>query len=63
MISVDNVLMPSKINRYAKRFVLILIIAVLDLLFIPVGTLIGVYELWVLLQEDTAKLFQAPGKA
>jgi hypothetical protein len=39
--------------------VLILVIAVLDLLFIPIGTLIGIYVLWVLLQEDTAKLFRA----
>ena len=43
--------------------VLVLIIAVLDLLFIPIGTLIGIYELWVLLSEDTVKLFQAAGKA
>jgi len=42
--------------------VLVLIIAVLDLLFIPIGTLIGIYELWVLLSEDTVKLFQAAGK-
>ncbi|UCE40432.1 MAG: hypothetical protein JSV17_13350 [Candidatus Aminicenantes bacterium] len=39
--------------------VLILVIAVIDLMFIPVGTLIGIYALWVMLQEDTAKLFQA----
>lgn len=39
--------------------VLVLILAVLDLMFIPIGTLIGVYELWVLLQEDTAKLFES----
>ena len=38
--------------------ILVLIIAVLDLMFIPIGTLIGVYELWVLLQEDTARLFE-----
>ena len=38
--------------------VLILVIAVMDLMFIPIGTLIGIYELWVLLQEDTAKLFK-----
>ena len=43
--------------------VLVLVIAVLDLMLIPIGTLIGIYELWVLLQEDTAKLFQASGKA
>ena len=39
--------------------ILILVIAVMDLIFIPIGTLIGIYELWVLLQEDTAKLFKA----
>ncbi len=43
--------------------VLILVIAVIDLMFIPIGTLIGIYELWVLLQEDTAKLFQASAEA
>lgn len=43
--------------------VLVLIIAVLDLMLIPIGTLIGIYELWVLLQEDTAKLFQSFSKA
>ncbi len=43
--------------------VLVLIIAVLDLFMIPIGTIIGVYELWVLLNEETAKLFQAPSTA
>jgi hypothetical protein len=43
--------------------VLVLIIAVLDLLLIPIGTLIGIYELWVLLQEETIKLFAAPSKS
>ena len=43
--------------------ILVLIIAVMDLLFIPIGTLIGIYELWVLLQEDTAKLFQTSKQA
>jgi hypothetical protein len=43
--------------------ILVLIIAVMDLLFIPIGTLIGIYELWVLLQEDTAKLFITSNKA
>ena len=43
--------------------VLILVIAVIDLMFIPIGTLIGIYELWVLLQEDTAKLFHASAGA
>lgn len=43
--------------------VLVLIIAVLDLFMIPIGTIIGIYELWVLLNEDTVKLFRAPAKA
>ena len=37
--------------------VLVLIIACLDLLLIPLGTLIGIYELWVLLNEETTALF------
>jgi hypothetical protein len=43
--------------------VLVLIIAVMDLLLIPIGTLIGIYELWVLLQEETAKLFHPSHQA
>jgi hypothetical protein len=39
--------------------ILVLIIAVLDLCMIPIGTIIGVYELWVLLNEETAGLFRA----
>lgn len=36
---------------------LILIIAVIDLIQIPIGTIIGIYELWVLLNEKTIELF------
>jgi len=43
--------------------ILILIVACLDLLWIPIGTIIGIYELWVLLQDETAQLFKpASGK-
>jgi hypothetical protein len=38
--------------------ILILIVACLDLLWIPFGTIIGIYELWVLLQDETAQLFK-----
>ena len=38
--------------------ILILIVACLDLLWIPIGTIIGIYELWVLLQDETAQLFK-----
>ncbi len=37
--------------------ILILVVACLDLLWIPIGTMIGIYELWVLLNEETVKLF------
>lgn len=38
--------------------IVIIIIGCLDLLCIPIGTVIGIYELWVLLQDDTIRLFQ-----
>ena len=37
--------------------ILVLIIAVLDLFQIPFGTAIGIYTIWVLLNDETAKLF------
>ena len=37
--------------------IIILVMACLDLLWIPIGTMIGIYELWVLLNEETVKLF------
>ncbi|MGD9345553.1 MAG: hypothetical protein PVH84_06800 [Candidatus Aminicenantes bacterium] len=45
------------LKRKAWARILILVVACLDLLWIPIGTLIGIYELWVLLNEDTVKLF------
>jgi len=38
--------------------VLILIVACMDLLWIPLGTIFGIYELWVLLQNETTELFK-----
>lgn len=37
---------------------LVIIVAALGCLNIPIGTLKGVYSLWVLLQDDTIKLFE-----
>jgi hypothetical protein len=42
--------------------ILILIVACLDLLLIPIGTIIGIYELWVLLQDETIRLFEEKRK-
>jgi hypothetical protein len=36
---------------------LVIVVAALGCLNIPIGTLKGVYSLWVLLQDDTVKLF------
>ena len=37
---------------------LVIVVAALGCLIIPIGTLSGVYALWVLLQDDTVKLFE-----
>src|SRR5512133_837930 len=39
------------------RYVVI-IVAALGLLNIPIGTLKGVYSLWVLMQDETVKMFE-----
>jgi hypothetical protein len=38
--------------------VMVIIVAVLGCLNIPIGTLIGVYSIWVLMQDETVKLFE-----
>jgi hypothetical protein len=45
------------LKRKAWARILVLVVACLDLLWIPIGTILGIYELWVLLNEETAKLF------
>ena len=37
---------------------LVMVVAALGCLNIPIGTLKGVYSLWVLLQDETIKLFE-----
>ncbi len=38
--------------------ILVLVVGFLDLLNIPIGTVLGVYTIWALLKEDTAPLFE-----
>lgn len=38
--------------------ILVIIIAALGCLNIPIGTLVGVYSIWVLMQDETVKLFK-----
>lgn len=37
---------------------LVIVVAIIGLLNIPIGTLKGVYSLWVLFQPDTVRLFE-----
>ncbi len=37
--------------------ILIIIVSFIDLINFPIGTALGVYSLWVLLNKDTIKLF------
>lgn len=37
--------------------VLVLALAVLDLFEVPIGTIIGIYTIWVLVHDETAQLF------
>lgn len=45
------------LKRKSWARILILIVAAVDLLDIPFGTALGVYSFWVLLQDESAKIF------
>jgi hypothetical protein len=38
--------------------ILVLILSAMDLINIPIGTAVGVYSIWVLVQDETAQLFR-----
>jgi hypothetical protein len=40
--------------------ILMIVVSALGLLSIPIGTAIGIYGLWVLLNEETVRMFAAP---
>jgi len=42
--------------------VLVIVLSILNLMNIPFGTMIGGYSLWVLLNEQTQRIFQARGQ-
>ena len=39
--------------------ILVMIVSVMGCFFIPIGTLVGVYSIWTLMQDDTIKLFKS----
>lgn len=42
--------------------ILMIVVSALGLLSIPIGTAMGIYGLWVLLNEETARQFAAPAQ-
>ena len=50
------------LKRCSWARILILILAVLDLLNIPIGTAIAVYTIWVMLQDETVEMFSSTPK-
>jgi len=51
------------LKRCSWARILMLIVAVLDLLNIPLGTIISIYTIWVLLQDETVRLLSPQAKA
>jgi hypothetical protein len=47
-----------KMQPWAR--ILVIVLSALGLLSIPIGTAMGIYGLWVLLNEESVRLFAAP---
>jgi hypothetical protein len=58
LVSLPSIIGGVALLRYKPwgRY-LVLVLSVLVLFNIPLGTAIGVYSIWVLLQDETAELF------
>ena len=56
--AVPNIIGGIGLFRYKNwaRY-LVLVISVMSLLSIPIGTVVGIYSIWVLLQDETVNLF------
>jgi hypothetical protein len=59
VLSVPGIIGGIGLLRYRPwaRY-LVMILAALGLVNIPIGTLVGAYTIWVLVQDKTAKLFE-----
>jgi len=42
--------------------ILTLILSVIKLMNVPIGTAVGAYSIWVLIQDETTALFKSPAK-
>ncbi len=61
LVSIPGIIGGLELLKYKlwARY-MVLVLSVVGLPSVPIGTAIGVYSMWVLVQEDTARLF-APG--
>ena len=60
LISVPDIIAGiGLLKRKSWARILALILACLDLILIPIGTIIGAYCIWVLVHDDTVKLFES----
>ncbi len=41
--------------------ILVIILAILNLILLPIGTVIGIYTLWVMFKDETKALLEAGG--
>jgi hypothetical protein len=58
LLSLPNIIAGWGLIRFKSwARILTLILSALDLVNVPVGTLLGIYTIWVILQDETEKLF------
>ena len=58
LLSVPGIILGvGLLHLYPWARVLGIILSALDLIHVPIGTAIGIYGLWVLLQQETERLF------
>lgn len=59
ILSIPGIIAGIGVLKYASwARILMLIIAFLDLLNIPFGTILGAYTIWVLIDQRTVQLFE-----
>jgi hypothetical protein len=60
IISIPGIIGGIGLLRFAQwARVLVLVLGFLNLINIPFGTILGVYAIWVLMNEETAQLFRS----
>jgi hypothetical protein len=61
VLSVAGIVGGIGLLRYRNwARILILILSVFDLFNIPIGTAVAIYTFWILVQDETSRLFGAP---